>query len=69
LYLPSYSPDYDPIEEGFSAMKAWIRGNRDFILGEMTGEGGNPIPLIWDAVYDSMTSDNIYQWYRHAGYL
>jgi transposase len=24
LYLPPYSPDFNPIEEGFSAMKAWI---------------------------------------------
>ena len=27
VYLPPYSPDYNPIEEGSSAMKAWIRRN------------------------------------------
>jgi transposase len=24
LYLPAYSPDFNPIEEAFSALKAWI---------------------------------------------
>ncbi|KZP30735.1 hypothetical protein FIBSPDRAFT_669857, partial [Athelia psychrophila] len=24
-YLPPYSPDFNPIEEGFSAMKTWLR--------------------------------------------
>jgi transposase len=27
-YLPPYSPDYNPIEKSFSALKAWIRRNR-----------------------------------------
>ena len=26
-YLPPYSPDYNPIEESFSALKAWMRWN------------------------------------------
>ena len=26
-YLPSYSPDYNPIEEAFAEMKAWMRKN------------------------------------------
>ena len=34
VYLPSYSPDLNPIEEGFSAMKAWIRNHWDYILGD-----------------------------------
>ena len=29
-YLPAYSPDFSPIEESFSALKAWIRRHRDF---------------------------------------
>ena len=27
-YLPPYSPDLSPIEESFSALKAWMRRNR-----------------------------------------
>lgn len=25
IYLPPYSPDFNPIEEAFSAIKAWLR--------------------------------------------
>ena len=31
-YLPLYSPDYNPIEESFSALKAWMRRNRELVL-------------------------------------
>ena len=31
LFLPPYSPDYNPIELAFSTIKIWIKGNRDFI--------------------------------------
>jgi hypothetical protein len=32
VFLPPYSPDFSAIEEAFSAIKAWIRRNRDFVL-------------------------------------
>ena len=28
-YLPPYSPDFNPIEESFAQLKAWLRKNRD----------------------------------------
>jgi hypothetical protein len=31
IFLPPYSPDYNPIETAFSTIKAWIRRNRDFM--------------------------------------
>ena len=31
VFLPPYSPDYNPIETAFSTIKSWIRCNRDFI--------------------------------------
>ena len=52
LYLPPYSPDFNLIEEGFSAMKAWIQRNKDFVLGELLGEDTcDPYNLLWDAVF------------------
>ena len=30
LYLPSYSPDLNPIETAFSALKSWLKRYRDF---------------------------------------
>ncbi|KAJ3753118.1 hypothetical protein EV360DRAFT_10993, partial [Lentinula raphanica] len=68
-YLPPYSPDYDPIEEGFSGMKAWIRRNRDYVRGELTDlPNANPYAMLWMAVYESMTPEKISGWYDHAGY-
>jgi len=29
IYLPPYSPDFNPIELSFSALKAWMRRNRE----------------------------------------
>jgi hypothetical protein len=69
-YLPPYSPDFNPIEQGFSAMKAWIRKNNDFVLGELTGEETcDPFAILWEAVFDSMTPENITGWYRDSGYV
>jgi len=31
IFLPPYSPDFNPIETAFSTIKSWIRHNRDFM--------------------------------------
>jgi transposase len=31
LYLPPYSPDYNPIEMAFSGVKSWLKKNRTFV--------------------------------------
>lgn len=56
VFLPAYSPDLNPIEEAFLCIKHWIRNNRDYVLGELSGEGGNPYRMIWDAVF-SVTAE------------
>src|SRR5204863_5242326 len=30
IYLPSYSPDFNPIETAFSSLKVWFKRYRDF---------------------------------------
>lgn len=70
LYLPPYSPDFDPIEEGFSAMKSWLRRNQEFARLHMDDiPGANPYALLWRAVFASMTPDNIRGWYHNSHYL
>ncbi|KAI0338146.1 hypothetical protein BDW22DRAFT_1338416 [Trametopsis cervina] len=70
VYLPPYSPDFDPIEEGFSSMKSWMRANRDYVFGELTGHiTASPYRMIWDAVCMAMTPSNIAGWFRDSGYL
>ncbi|KZP31944.1 hypothetical protein FIBSPDRAFT_723534 [Athelia psychrophila] len=70
MYLPPYSPDLNPTEEGFSALKAWLRANREFVRAELMGEiNCDPISMLWEAVYASLTPENAHRWYKDSGYL
>jgi transposase len=31
VFLPPYSPDFNPIEESFAELKAWIKKNRQLL--------------------------------------
>src|SRR6266498_3126518 len=31
VFLPPYSPDYNPIELAFSVIKSWLKKNKNFI--------------------------------------
>ncbi|KIO12246.1 hypothetical protein M404DRAFT_125808 [Pisolithus tinctorius Marx 270] len=69
LYLPAYSPDFNPIEEAFSAMKAWIQQNSDYARSELSGEAGcNPHQLLIDAAFSAITPDKLHGWYADCGY-
>ena len=44
----------------YSAMKAWLRGNQDYVLSKLSGqETSGPYRMLWDAVFQSMTPENI----------
>ena len=60
LYLPSYSPDLNPIEKAFSAIKAWLWATRDYILSKTEGPVGDPYAMIWEAVYSVVTPEKAY---------
>ena len=51
LYLPSYSPDLNPIELSFSSIKGWLRANRDRVNQELVVEEGNVYNALWQAVH------------------
>ena len=38
-YLPPYSPDYNPIEEAFAELKAWMKKNYLLADGYETFQG------------------------------
>lgn len=60
VFLPPYSPDFNPIELGFAKLKAWLRGveARDFdTLATAIGEGLNRI-----------TPADAQAFFRHCGY-
>lgn len=70
IYLPPYSPDFNPIEEAFSAIKAWIRSNRDYARSELSGDAtADPYTMIWEAVYMTVTPMKVEGWYQDCGYL
>ena len=60
-HLPPYSPDFNPIEEAFSKLKAFLRraqARTDEALRAAT----------WAALA-SITPDDIAAWFSHGGYL
>lgn len=61
LFLPPYSPDFTPIEQAFSKIKALLRG-----LGARTKEA------LWEAVglaVEAITPEDAHAWFAHAGYV
>jgi hypothetical protein len=70
LYLPPYSPDFNPIEEFFSAMKAWIRCNHNYVCSELSGElECDPYEMLWKAVFTTFTPAKARGWFLDCGYL
>jgi transposase len=61
LFLPAYSPDYSPIEETFSKLKAFLRrvGARTHeALQEAIGHG-----------LQTVTAQDALGWFTHCGYV
>jgi transposase len=60
LFLPPYSPDFTPIEQAFSKVKAILRG-----LGARAREA--LLEAIRLAV-DAITPDDAFAWFTNSGY-
>lgn len=61
LFLPGYSPDFSPIEETFSKVKAFLRR-----VGARTREA------LQEAICQALltvTAQDAHGWFRHCGYL
>ena len=61
LFLPAYSPDYSPIEETFSKLKAFLRR-----VGARTHEA---LQEAIGQALDTVTAADARGWFRHCGYL
>jgi transposase len=69
-FLPPYSPDYNPIELAFSAIKADFRhrfSGSDFEHDVSTETETKVILAIQESVF-SVTSWDAYSWFRKCGY-
>jgi transposase len=60
LFLPSYSPDFSPIEEAFSKLKAFLRHCRCQTLSALIEAIGHGL--------ENITTDDAKGWFAHAGY-
>jgi transposase len=68
-FLPPYSPDYNPIELLFSAIKYHLRRNGDYVHFTMTDLPKTEIhSTLTEAVCD-ITQQDTFGWYRHCGYV
>jgi transposase len=69
LFLPAYSPDYNPIEEAFSFIKHALRRNHQYVNQEMgRGEDFDAINVLLDIVY-SIRRRDAEGWFRHSNYI
>ncbi|KAJ8587652.1 hypothetical protein M405DRAFT_699401, partial [Rhizopogon salebrosus TDB-379] len=62
LYLPPYSPDLTPIEESFSAFKAYIRRHAH----ELRQHNDSVLSLL--EATRCITADKARGWFKNAGY-
>jgi len=60
LWLPPYSPDYSPIEQCWSKIKAYLRGAKARTSGELNKALAQAIKLV--------TRADIRGWFKHCGY-
>jgi len=70
LFLPPYSPDYNPIELAFSSIKAYVR--RAGVLGRTDLDQNEDDDYVYlhllEASY-SVTPEAARGWFHHCGYL
>ena len=60
LYLPPYSPDFNPIEQAWSKLKQLLRGAKARVLDQLE-------PAIAQAI-DAITPQNAQAFFHHCGY-
>jgi transposase len=60
LLLPPYSPDFNPIEQAWSKLKALLRG-----LGARTKEA---LEAALTQVLNAITTADTQGWFAHCGY-
>ena len=63
IYLPPYSPDFNPIEEAFSFMKAWLwRHEKDAVNAQVR-------PWLVHRAILAVTIEDAEGWFGNCGYL
>ena len=67
-FLPPYSPDYNPIEFAFSAIKAYIRRRGGLVRAAMSDSDDLNVYLRLNEAVWSVTAEDAEGWFAHGGY-
>lgn len=70
LFLPPYSPDYNPIELAFSVIKAYVRYHG--VLGRQDVDQNFDDTYVYVHLFQtafSVTPDNAHGFFHHCGYI
>jgi transposase len=70
MFLPPYSPDYNPIELAFSSIKAYVR--REKVLGREDLDQNIDDTYVYLHLFDaafSITPEKALGYYHHCGYV
>ena len=69
-FLPPYSPDFNPIELAFSAIKYDIKRNGDYFRSAMASEDSTALVVsaLVDTVYN-VSAQDARGWFTHCGYV
>lgn len=67
-FLPPYSPDLNPIEHAFSAIKAWVRRNGAEVCAAMAEDDDSEVYLLLMRAVFSVTGESAKGWFSHCGY-
>ena len=68
IFLPPYSPDYNPIELAFSSIKAYICCKGDIVHMTMLDNDDTDVMLFLNKAVFSVTEDNAKEWFNNSGY-
>ena len=63
IYLPPYSPDFNPIEEAFSFIKGWLRRH------ETEYTNADQLPRLIDGAIEEITREISLSWFADCGYM
>ena len=63
MYLPPYSPDLNPIEEAFSAVKSFLKANEEIVTTS------KDIEDILLTAFANVTPLDCIGWYQNSGYF
>jgi hypothetical protein len=68
-FLPPYSPDFNPIELAFSAMKYHLRRNGDYVRMAMKELSDEAIYVTLLKALYVITPQDSFGWFAHCGYI